>query len=220
MPHYTKGVNVEGASNNNDPQIALVLLYVRDLDFAVDEMQLFDLFSNKVLSVRLATRWSSNYAYVNFTYAHDAPKALELLNFVSINGRLIWVMYSNNDPNVHKSGVENIFIENFDKSFDHKALFDTCSIFGSILSSKLATGPYGHSKGYGFVQFDTDEAAKNAIEKLNGMMMNGKQLHVAPFIRKKESGSPNVKFNNVFVKNLADTVSDDHFKRASGEFDR
>ncbi|CAN1761186.1 Polyadenylate-binding protein 8 [Linum perenne] len=187
-------------------------------------MQLFGLFSNKVLSVRvcrdLATRWSSNYAYVNFTYAHDAPKALELLNFTSINERLIRVMYSNNDPNVRKSGVENIIIKIFDKSLDHKALLDTISIFGSILSCKLATDPYGHPKGYGFVQFDTDEAAKNAIEKLNGMMMNGKQLHVAPIIRKKESGSPNVKFNNVFVKNLADTISDDHFKRAFGEFDR
>ncbi|CAN1170591.1 Polyadenylate-binding protein 8 [Linum perenne] len=97
-------------------------------------------------------------------------------------------MYSNNDPNVHKSGVENIFIKNFDKGLDHKALFDTFSIFGSILSYKLATDPYGHSKGYGFVQFDIDEAAKNAIEKLNEMMTNGNNStwHIS-FARRKEA---------------------------------
>ncbi|CAN1811937.1 Polyadenylate-binding protein 8 [Linum perenne] len=219
-------VNVGGASssNNNGPQFAMTSLYVGDLDFTVDEMQLFDLFSKagQVLSVRvcrdLATRWSLGYAYVNFTYAHDAAKALDLLNFTPINGRPIRVMYSNRDSSVRKSGVGNIFIKNFDKGLDQKALFETFSVFGSILSFKLATYPDGNSKGYGFVQFDSEEPAKNAIEKLNGMVMNGKQLHVAPFIPKKERGSSNVSFSNVFVKNLADTVSDDDFKRVLGEF--
>ncbi|CAN1352615.1 Polyadenylate-binding protein 2 [Linum perenne] len=220
-----QGVNVgEASSSNNGPQIALTSLYVGDLEFTVDEMQLFDLFSKagEVLSVRvcrdLATRRSLGYAYVNFIYAHDAAKALDLLNFTPINGRPIRVMYSNPDASVRRSGAGNIFVKNFDKSFDHKKFFDTFSVFGSILSCKLATDPHGHPKGYGFVQFDTDEAAKKAIEKLNGMVMNGKQLHVAPFIRKEERDSQNVKFSNVFVKNFADTVSDDEFKRIFGEF--
>ncbi len=32
------------------------------------------------------------------------------------------------------------------------------------------------SKGYGFVHFETWEAAKNAIEKVNGMLLNGKKV--------------------------------------------
>ncbi|CAN1849004.1 Polyadenylate-binding protein 2 [Linum perenne] len=240
-------VNIEGASSNNDPQLALASLYVGDLDFIGDETQLFGLFSKaqqnfdkdldhnalvdtfsifgNILSCKLATH-PYGHSKDDAARAIDAlnrrkthaAKELELLNFTPINGRPIRVMYSNNDPNVRKSGVENIFMKNFDKGLDHKALVDTFSIFGSILSCKLATHPYGHSKGYGFVQFDTEEAAKNAIKKLNEMMMNGKQLHVAHFIRKKERGSPNVNFKNVFVKNLVDTISNDDFKRVFGEF--
>ncbi|RHN51253.1 putative nucleotide-binding alpha-beta plait domain-containing protein [Medicago truncatula] len=36
----------------------------------------------------------------------------------------------------------------------------------------------GHSKGHGFVQFDNDQSAKNAIEKLDGMLMNDKKVYV------------------------------------------
>ena len=35
---------------------------------------------------------------------------------------------------------------------------------------------FNGSKGYGFVHFETWEAAKNAIEKVNGMLLNGKKV--------------------------------------------
>ncbi|GAB2297646.1 Polyadenylate-binding protein 8, partial [Dionaea muscipula] len=54
---------------------------------------------------------------------------------------------------------------NLDKSIDHKALHDTFSTFGNILSCKIVTDPHGQSKGYGFVQFDNEDAAQNAIDK-------------------------------------------------------
>ncbi|PPS05519.1 hypothetical protein GOBAR_AA15127 [Gossypium barbadense] len=56
---------------------------------------------------------------------------------------------------------------NLDKSIDHKALHDTFSSFGNILSCKISTDGLGQSKGYGFVQFDNEESAQNAIDKLN-----------------------------------------------------
>ncbi|ONK55044.1 uncharacterized protein A4U43_UnF8270 [Asparagus officinalis] len=109
---------------------------------------------------------------------------------------------------------------NLDKSIDHKALLDTFSIFGNILSCKVATEPSGQSKGYGFVQFEQDEAAQNAIDKLNGMCLNGKVVYVGPFLRKqeRENAVNKTKFCNVFVKNLSETTTKEELDKIFGEY--
>jgi len=111
-------------------------------------------------------------------------------------------------------------LQNLDRAIDHKALHDTFSTFGNILSCKVATDSSGQSKGYGFVQFDNEESAQKAIEKLNGMLLNDKQVYVGPFLRKqeREGAIDKAKFNNVFVKNLAESTTDDELKVIFGEF--
>lgn len=201
-------------------------LYVGDLDVSVQDAQLFDVFSQvgSVVSVRVCrdvnTRLSLGYAYVNFSSPADAARALEMLNFTPINGKPIRIMYSNRDPSSRKSGAANIFIKNLDKSIDNKALYDTFSVFGNILSCKVATEMSGESKGYGFVQFELEEAAQNAISKLNGMLLNDKKVYVGPFVRKqeRENVSGNPKFNNVYVKNLSESTTEDNLKEIFGKF--
>lgn len=111
-------------------------------------------------------------------------------------------------------------VQNLDKTIDHKALHDTFSSFGHILSCKIATDVNGQSKGYGFVQFENEEAAQNAIDKLNGMLINDKQVYVGHFLRKQERESPlnKTKFNNVYVKNLSEATTDEDLNKIFGEY--
>ncbi|CAL5377402.1 unnamed protein product [Camellia sinensis] len=214
------------AVNAAGNQFVTTSLYVGDLEPNVTDSQLYDLFNQlgQVVSVRvcrdLTTRRSLGYGYVNYANPQDALRALEVLNFTPLNGTPIRVMYSHRDPSMRKSGAGNIFIKNLDKAIDHKALHDTFSSFGNILSCKVATDPAGQSKGYGFVQYDSEEAAQKAIEKLNGMLLNDKQVYVGPFLRKqeREMALDKVKFTNVFVKNLSESTTEEDLKKIFGDF--
>jgi polyadenylate-binding protein len=127
-----------------------------------------------------------------------AERALDTMNFDSVMNKPIRIMWSQRDPALRRSGVGNIFIKNLDKTIDNKAIHDTFSMFGSILSCKVCTLHFycffcisiilsifqvAHddkegSLGYGFVHFETEESALQAIEKVNGMLLNGKKVYV------------------------------------------
>merc|ERR1719219_1286693 len=189
---------------------------------------LFEKFSTAgpVLSIRVCrdmiTRRSLGYAYVNFQQPADAERALDTMNFDVLKGRPIRIMWSQRDPSLRRSGVGNVFIKNLDKSIDNKAMYDTFSAFGNILSCKVAQDADGASKGYGFVHFETEEAAMNAIQKVNGMLLNEKKVFVGRFVprkeREKELGEKAKKFTNVYIKNFGDDLSDDKLKEMFNKF--
>ncbi|KAI3432336.1 hypothetical protein D9Q98_003894 [Chlorella vulgaris] len=202
-------------------------LYVGDLDRDLTEAQLFEVFSQigPVASIRVCrdavTRRSLGYAYVNYNSALDpaaAERALDQLNYTPLVGRPMRIMWSHRDPAFRKSGVGNIFIKNLDRTVDNKALHDTFSAFGNILSCKVAQDLKGESKGYGFVHFEEDDAARLAIEKVNGMLLEGKKVYVGPFLRRSERSSDSeTKFTNVFVKNLDESLSDEEVQAMFAE---
>uniref|UniRef100_A0A8C4E9J6 PABP n=1 Tax=Dicentrarchus labrax TaxID=13489 RepID=A0A8C4E9J6_DICLA len=282
--------------NPSAPSYPMASLYVGDLHPDVTEAMLYEKFSpaGPILSIRVCrdmiTRRSLGYAYVNFQQPADAERALDTMNFDVIKGRPLRIMWSQRDPSLRKSGVGNIFIKNLDKSIDNKALYDTFSAFGNILSCKVGGAAFilclcfvfecltyrpllcmtkdcirlklivcvtfekkkmhgvvfdmlkspfskvvcdeNGSKGYGFVHFETHEAAERAVDDMNGKELNGRQVYVGraqkkgerqnelkrKFEQMKQDRMTRYQGVNLYVKNLDDGLDDERLRKEFSPF--
>ncbi|VDM44353.1 unnamed protein product [Toxocara canis] len=210
------------------PSCKMASLYVGDLHPDVTEAILFKKFSSagRVLSIRVCrdaiTRRSLGYAYVNFQERADAERALNTMNFDVIYGRPIRIMWSQRDPSMRRSGAGNIFVKNLDRSIDVKAMHDIFSVFGNILSCKVANDEESNSKGYGYVHFETEDAAQRAIEKVNDMVLKGKKVYVGKFqpraARMREVSQAVHHVTNVFIKNFADELDEEKLRKLFSKF--
>jgi len=198
------------------------------LDPSVTEAMLFEIFHmiGPVASIRVCrdavTRRSLGYAYVNYLNAADGERALDSLNYSLIKGRACRIMWSQRDPALRKSSQGNIFIKNLDEAIDNKALHDTFAAFGNVLSCKVAVDEHGNSRGYGFVHYETGEAADAAIKAVNGMLLNDKKVFVGHHISKKERLSKfeemKAHFTNIYVKNVNPEVTQEEFEKLFSKY--
>ena len=190
---------------------------------------LFEKFNavGQVASIRVCrdaiTRRSLGYAYVNFVAPGDAERALDTMNYDPIQGVPCRIMWSQRDPSMRRSGLGNIFIKNLHKDIDNKALYDTFSAFGNILSCKVVVdNSSGDSRGFGFVHYETQKAAESAIEKVNGMMLLDTPVYVGLFKSKAdrvdEMGKSSKEFTNLFVKNFGPDVTEEKVEEIFSKF--
>jgi len=139
------------------------------------------------------------------------------MNYTMIKSKPCRIMWSQRDPTLRKSGVGNVFVKNLDPSVDHKALFDTFSLFGNILSCKVATDETGQSQGYGYVHYESEDAATDAISKINSMTICDREIYVGHFIRRTErSGQSD--WTNLYVKNFPGDWDEATLQRAFETF--
>jgi polyadenylate-binding protein len=200
----------QGAQANLQPGFTQnnASLYVGDLAPAVNEAKLFEVFNavGPVASIRICrdavTRRSRGYGYVNFHNPADAERALDTMNYQNIDGRPCRLMWKQSDKNLRISGAGNIFVKNLDESIDNKQLYDTFSLFGNILSCKVATDrESGKSKGYGFVHYERTESAEKATKSVNGMTIAGKEVVVTKF-KPRNQRQTLVAWTNIYMKNI------------------
>lgn len=198
-------------------------LYVGDLHPDVIEADLIQLFGTMgaLDSVRVCrdrvSRKSLCYAYVNFLNPSDATRALASLNHRKLREKSMRIMWCQRDPLARKNGVANLYVKNLDPSVNSAHLEEMFGKYGTILSCKVAE-ENGKSKGFGFVQFDSEDAATTALNALNDTMFEGKKLCVCKFIRKSERNDASEKtFTNLYFKNLDENVTVDFLKEKFSE---
>lgn len=81
-----------------------------------------------------------------------------------------------------------IYVSNLSFNMGDEELENLFTPFGNVVSASIVNDrETGRSRGFGFVEMDDDNAAKEAIEKLNGSSVDGRPLNVTE-ARPKPSG--------------------------------
>lgn len=72
-----------------------------------------------------------------------------------------------------------LFVGNLPWSIDSEQLKETFSKYGDVTDAHVLTDKVtGRSRGFGFVEFATDEEAASAIDALDGSEMDGREINV------------------------------------------
>jgi len=72
-----------------------------------------------------------------------------------------------------------LYVGNLSKEVTDAQLSELAKPYGTIVSANVATDrSSGASKGFGFIEFSSENEAKAAIDGLNGREVNGQALKV------------------------------------------
>lgn len=85
---------------------------------------------------------------------------------------------------------KRLFVGNLPFGVDDESLHQVFARVGEVASATVITDPYtGRSRGFGFVEMISEEAASDAVEQLNGTDLEGRPLRVDR-ARPRGSGGP------------------------------
>lgn len=182
-------------------------LFVANLPYEVKWQELKDIFKQYGEVIRADVDLypdgkSKGFGTVEMANARDAIAAMNAINNVDINGRVIFVRENRdlngghgNSNNSSHSGGGNHNHNNFNHNkvyvgnlpWDHRwqDLKDLFKQLGHVVNAEVVTSPDGKSRGYGTVEYTNPQDAQTAIQKLNGQLINGRLIYV----REDHSGS-------------------------------
>ncbi|MCL7051507.1 hypothetical protein MKW94_006754, partial [Papaver nudicaule] len=124
------------------------------------------------------------------------------------------------------SQFTNLFIKNLDLDVTEELLTEKFSKYGKITNLVIMKDDNAKSKGFGFVNFDSPDEAKKAMEATNGIQIGSKILYVGraqkkadrdkmlqeQFKERRQEQVQKFKGSNVYVKNIDDSVDDEELR--------
>lgn len=214
MATFTQGFTPNYSQINNYPMPALptqiisqmsneTTLYVCNLSPTTNESNLRMIFEpyGQVSSTKIMrdvyTSVSRRFGFVSFATVEEAEKARENLNYEKIDGFEIRICFKKIASEFKE--VANLFIKNINPSISIKKVDALFSQFGKIVSCSIRTNDKGESLKYGYIQYESEESANEAREKLNGSTQFGQIINVEKFVSSKNRET--IK-NNIYLKNF------------------
>ncbi|XP_054417816.1 polyadenylate-binding protein 4-like [Pteronotus mesoamericanus] len=217
-------------------------VFIKNLDKSIDNKMLYEHFSafGKILSSKVMSddQGSRGYAFVHFQSQTSADRAIEEMNGALLKSCRLFVGPFKNrkdrEAELQNKAQEftNVYIKNFGDDMDDERLKEVFSQYGKIVSVKVMTDSSGKSKGFGFVSFDTHEAAQRAVEYMNGKDISGQMIFVGRAQKKAERQAElkqmfeqlkRERFGRcrgvkLYIKNLDETIDEEKLRREFSSF--
>ncbi|KAH6834344.1 binding protein 2 [Perilla frutescens var. hirtella] len=211
-------------------------IFVKNLDKSIDHKALHDIFSplGKIISCKVETDSSGQsrgYGYVQYKDEETALRAIERLHGELVVGKELYavpyVSKLEREMSVDKTKFTNVFVKNISASTTEEDLKSIFGEFGPMTSVAVMRDEAGHSKCFGFVNFNNAEDAARSVEMLNGRKFNGMEWYVSRAQKKsereleiklqreqiaKEVHERSLGMNNLYIKNIDDNVDNEKLK--------
>lgn len=170
-------------------------VYVGGISFDVREdtvkqaFQPFGPIKNVSLSWDAIANKHKGFAFVEYDLPEAASLALEQMNNVMLGGRTIKMGRSSNMPQIQPiierlmeeaRPYNRVYVASVHSDLNENDLQSVFEAFGTIRSCKLAPDMLrpGKHRGYGFIEYDTPQAANDAVASMNLFNLGGQYLRV------------------------------------------
>jgi len=150
-------------------------VFVKNLDASIDMQTLNDTFSKfgNILSCKVSTTKegvSKGYGFVHFDSDESAHAAIRGANGLGLVGKVITVeKYIRRNDRKITSDWTNVYVKNFPLDWTDAKISELFSAYGPINSLVIRKDVEGNNLGFGFVNYETHEAAEAAVNALHEM---------------------------------------------------
>ncbi|XP_061153477.1 nucleolin isoform X1 [Syngnathus typhle] len=208
----------KGASLDSKKERDSRTLFVKNLPFAITADELKEVFEDAVdVRVPLGQNGTGRgIAYIEFKSEADAEKTLEDSQGSDIQGRSIVLDYvgekSQKGPNAFAAAApasKTLVVNNLAFSATEETLQ---SMFEKAVSIRIPQRD-GRPKGFAFLEFDSTEDAKEAIETMNNTELEGRTMRLE-FSQNSGGRSEGGPTKTLFVKGLSEDTTDQTLKAA------
>jgi ELAV like protein 2/3/4 len=183
-------VSMAGSQSNSATNETRTNLIVNYLPQTMTEEEIRSLFSSvgEVESVKLVRDksvifanpinptapkgQSLGYGFVNYHRPQDAEQAVNVLNGLRLQNKVIKVSFAR--PSSESIKGANLYVSGLPKSITQEELEVIFAPFGEIITSRvLMQEGNDKPKGVGFIRYDQRKEAERAIQTLNGTIPKG-----------------------------------------------
>lgn len=135
-------------------------------------------------------------------------KARNLLHLQTLKDNVIKAepFQQKTESKENRNADANLFVKNLSATTTPKEIYDIFSEYGNIISIKIKQNKGGECIGYGYVNYEDTQSAKDAITNLNNKDVNGRPLQVSLFSSKAQRKEGEELFPLVLVKQMSPLV--------------